>query len=170
MQQLYNRHLKSITLKILIFGPDSNGTSTDVRVNAIKNKRIQIRNHLISEGHTAVFPEDIVDPNAAPPMNNPAIAESLLMREYDVIINIVETPGSIAEAGKISEHSALAAKSLLFICDQYCTGFPYAACQQAKQIGAELSTFSYPNDVTQCHLLTKVCDMINKIQLVKFYS
>jgi hypothetical protein len=170
MQQLFNRHLKSITLKILIFGPDSKGISTDVRVNALKKKRVEIRDHLINEGHKAVFPEDIVDPNAAPPMNNPAIVENLLMKEYDIIINLVETPGSLVEAGKISEHPYLAAKALLFIGDDYCAGFPYATCQQAEQIGAKLSTFSYPNDLTQCHLLTKIADMINKIQLVKFYS
>lgn len=170
IEDLYRKNIKSIKLRILIFGPDPKMRNRNTRLQALKQKRIQIREHLLRDGHFAAFPEDIIDPNAPPPINNAALAEVFLMKEYDVIVVLVETPGSNVEAGQISMSTSISAKSLLFICNEHTDGYAYQACQLAQQNGAILGTFSYPGDLRDCHLLTKVSEMILKIQRGKFFS
>lgn len=168
--KLFNKNIKSIKLKILIFGPDPKGSTTDPRITALRNKRIQIRDHLVKEGHAACFPEDSLGSNPTSPVDNAALAEVLLMKEYDIIIALIGTHGASTEAGQISVKADFAAKSLLFICDEHIKGYPYQACKLAEQLGAILKTFSYPNDLTNCHLLTHVSEIVLKIQKGKYFT
>ena len=168
IENLFNSNIKSIFLKILIFGPDPNGASGNTRLNDIRDKRIQIRDYLLSQGHDAKFPEDALNTPRTSININAALAEQLLMKEYDLIIIIVESYGSNVELGQVSVQPEYAIKSHLFISDEHTDGYAFDSCKLAECHGGVLDTFSYPLDITDCHLLSKVSDKVIKIQQAKF--
>ena len=73
IQELLKRNIDAIKLRILIFGPALEGSNDDPRVIDLRKKRKQIREYLEKIGHHVAFPEEIVDPNADPPANNPVV-------------------------------------------------------------------------------------------------
>ncbi len=90
------------------------------------------------------------------------------MREYDLIVTIVDSPGSIAEATAIALKPHLAQKSSLFLDGAYVGGLVGEACKNAEDIGAHFKTYSYPGDLDNCHLLGFILERIEKIQKLKY--
>ena len=84
--------------------------STDPRTLNLQNKRIQIRQELEKLGHNVKYAEDEVDPNLPSPQNNAFLQEIVIMREYDLIFNLVDTPGTINETGLIASRPGFIAK------------------------------------------------------------
>ena len=90
------------------------------------------------------------------------------MKEYDLIIAIVDQPGSIAEATTIALKPHLAQKSILFQDQEFAAGFVASACRSAADIGAHLRTFTYPGDLDDCHLLSHVEERVRLVQKMKY--
>jgi hypothetical protein len=155
--------LSSISLNILVFGPQVTTQSTDPRTQKLQAKRQEIKAHLAAEGHTAKFAEELVDP-ALPA--TAFIQELVIMEEYDLIVVLVETPGSIVEMTMIARTPTLARKSALFLDEQFNTGLPADACKSAADVGAFFQYYKHPDDLVNCHLLTFVSDRAEKMRLV----
>jgi hypothetical protein len=153
-------------LSILVFGPQVATISHDDRVRNLQNKRIQIRAELERLGHFVRYAEDLVDPNLPYPQNNAVLQEILIMGEFDLIINLVETPGSIVEASLVASRPRLANKTSLFIDNSFSSGLTASACEFAKLAGADFHYYQYPEDLTLCHLLGHVIQRVEKAQLV----
>ncbi len=160
--------MRRIELKILVFGPQVHTPGHDERTRKLQGKRVQIREYLESEGHYVRYAEDVVDPNIAGPGGNAFFQELLIMEEYDLIVTIVDSPGSIAEATAISMSPKLAQKSALFLDANYVEGLVGAACQNASDIGAHFETYEYPTDLDDCHLLGFVSERASATQKIKF--
>lgn len=160
---------KKFKLNILVYGPSPGVDSSCSRTNAIRDKRVQIKDRLISDGHSAHFPEELADPDATPPIN-PVHFEEILMSAYDFIIVITESPGSLIETGIICSNPKYAAKSHFFISGDYRDGLPFQAVLRAKELGGEYDEFRYPEDIRDCHLLTRIIAKIEEIQLSKFLA
>jgi len=167
---LINAGLKAIKLNILVFGPQVATLSTDPRTLNLQNKRIQIRQELENLGHNVKYAEDVVDPNLPSPQNNAYLQEIVIMAEYDLIFNIVDSPGSIAEAGLIASRQNLSQKASLFLDSQFNAGFPAETCRHAQFLGADFNTYTYPTDLVDCNLLTFILARVSKAQLVKLIS
>ncbi|MEK7873573.1 MAG: hypothetical protein AAB502_06930, partial [Chloroflexota bacterium] len=114
IQELLKRNIDAIKLRILIFGPALEGSNDDPRVIDLRKKRKQIREYLEKIGHHVAFPEEIVDPNADPPANNPVVQEILLVKDYDFVINLIETSGTNVELGMFCTKEDCARKTHLF--------------------------------------------------------
>lgn len=167
---LVKRGVTSIKLRILVFGPAATNPSSAERVQALRQKRVDIRQALVDAGHVAVFPEDIVEPGLPPPVNNPVLQEMLLLKEYDYVVVLVESPGSNVELGMITSTKRFAEKSHLLIASEYGTGLARSACQLCETLGGAVSEFEYPRDITECHLLSKVLNRVATLQLARFLS
>lgn len=170
IEDLFGVHVASIKLKILVFGPDPNSTSADPHVVALRDKRVQIRNHLLADGHDVRFPEDLVNPNLPAPANNPILQEILLSKAYDVIVHLVQSPGTQIELGVFCTREDVCRKLQLFICKDYTGGLSYKACQMGQEFGAALSEYTYPTDLVDCHLLTAIAESVTKIQMAKYLN
>lgn len=158
----------SIKLKILVFGPQVHTPSTDVRMSKLQAKRREIREKLELLGHHVKYAEDLVDPNLSGPAGNAFFQELVIMREYDLIITIVESPGSIVEATAISGRPSLAQKAALFLDESYANGLVAQACDNAADMGAYYKTYSYPKDLDDCHLYGHVLDRAKRVQKMKY--
>jgi len=170
ISELIEEGFRNTHLNILVFGPKIATISEDEKVRNLQNKRIVIRVELERLGHFVRYAEDLVDPNLPSPQNNAALQEILIMGEYDLIINIVDTPGTIIEAALIAIKPNLANKTSLFIDNAYTSGLAASTCELAKLSGAECHYYQYPEDLVDCHLLGYVIRHVEKTQLVKFIS
>jgi hypothetical protein len=168
--ELLEQNIHSIKLNILLFGPSLEGTSRSDREESLRNKRRAIRLNLENAGHRVDYPEEIIDRNLPEPALNPALQELLIAREYDLIVNLVETPGTIFEAGMFATKPDIASKSILFICEEFRDGLPYKGCQQYKTLEGQLFEFKYPDDIVACHLVGKVAEQISRIQIGRYLS
>lgn len=142
--------------------------SGDERTRNLQNKRIEIREALEAINHHVKYAEDLVDPSLVGPTANPIIQELVIMQEYDFIVTLVESPGSIVEATLIASKPLLAQKTALYIDKTYIDGLAGQMCLLAEQMGGHLHKFTYPEDLTECHLLGHIRERANTIQLMKF--
>ncbi len=167
---LISNGITAIKLNILVFGPQVKVLSTDQRTLNLQNKRIQIRQELENLGHNVKYAEDVVDPNLPSPQNNAFLQEIVIMAEFDIIFNIVDSPGSITELALIASKPTLSQKASLFLDSQFTGGLPASACEAAKFLGADYNTYNYPTDLVDCHLLTFILARVSKAQFVKLIS
>lgn len=162
--------LTTVQLKILVFGPDPKQATTHPRSKAgkIAKKRIEIRDWLITMGHTAHFPEDIYAPGSSGSIANVPLQEIAMMRRYDVVIALVDSPGSHTELGYIAADPRIAQKSHVFVDRAYKSGFVYKTAQAVQILKGAFHPFKYPDDITLCHLRTKIAKTINDLCLAKY--
>lgn len=169
-QELIANGVCGTVLNILVFGPQVIHLSSDERTRNLQLKRMEIRQILENLGHYVKYAEDLVDPNLPAPFNNAFLQEIVIMAEYDLIVTLVDSPGSITEAAVISTKPDLAKKASLFLDESYINGLVGQACEAAANVGADFKTYKYPNDLTECNLLGFVKNKVGKVQLVKFLS
>lgn len=162
--------MANIKLDILVFGPSVKIMSSNEKVRNLQNKRIDIRNELDKLGHNVAFAEDVVDSEMDDPHNNAFVQELLIMADYDMIVNIVDSPGSIMEASVPAKNTSIAQKTTLFLNAEYKEGLVLKACLTAEYLGACFKDYSYPEDLVECHLLGAVMDRVRKAQTIKLLS
>lgn len=168
VSDLLRESISPISLNILVFGPQVETMSSDERTRNLQNKRREIREALEAKKHQVKYAEDLVDPALVGPTANPVIQELVIMQEYDFIVALVESPGSIVEATLISIKPMLAQKTALYIDEGFIDGLAGKACLLAEQMGGHLHKFTYPQDLTECHLLGHIQERADTIQLMKF--
>lgn len=160
--------IDAIRLKILVFGPQVATTSADARLAKLQKKRLEIRSKLEALGHDVKFAEDLVDPTLPGVSGNAFLQELLIMSEYDLIVTLVDSPGSIVEATTIASKPLLAQKASLFIDNDYKGGLAAQACEFAEVMGAHYQTYQYPIDLDACHLYGFIETRVKKFQAIKF--
>lgn len=171
VKELMEQGLSNTKLNILVFGPQVQTLSdSDERTRRLQDKRIEIRTELEGLGHNVNFAEEIVDPSLSGPANNTVLQEIAIMKEYDFVVVLVDSPGSISEATLISLNPSIAQKSSLFLDSDHSEGFVAEACRLGETIGAKFSTYEYPNDLRECSLLGFIKQRTQEIQTVKYLS
>lgn len=157
-----------IKLKILVFGPSPNISHPPGFVADLAKKRHEIREALKADGHNAVFPEDLLHGPIDPAINNHYIWEQMLVQEYDMVINLVGSFGSVDELSLFSrEHLAL--KAAFFFNQDHANGLAFEHARTIAARGAQLHTYTYPTDLTSCNLMKHVREKIWAVRVGKFY-
>lgn len=165
---LINESLTPIKLRILVFGPQVETLSTNERTLNLQNKRMEIRAALEGLGHEVKYAEDVVDSSIEGPAVNPFFQEMVIMEDFDFIVTLVDSPGSNIETGVIASKANLARKASLYIDQNYLDGLAGQACKFVEQLGGHLHAFTYPEDLTDCHLLGHVKNRASTIQMWKY--
>lgn len=155
-------------LRILVFGPSpTTSAPPGSLLDGLRTKRAEIRAELLNQGHTADFPEDLVDSSAPPPFDNPWFQEQLLMKSYDLILVLIGSPGSTVELGAISTNPTLCRKSQLFLCADHVGGLADQACKLAANLDARVMYYTFPPDIVDCHLFGAIDSIVKKLQVAK---
>jgi hypothetical protein len=160
----------SIKLNILVYGPQVSVPDADARIAAIQRKRKDIRQELIDLGHDARFAEELVDPSLPEPFDSAFYQEQLLQREADLIICIVESPGSKVEFGAIYKEVDVLKKTTIFLDENYIAGLVGDACRDSEYNGAKLKLFQYPRDIDECNLLGFALKSVGLAQRALYHS
>lgn len=171
IQELYQEGIQSISLDVLLFGPGPSSNPSDAHAKDLLDKRVQIKDALVSDGHRVKFGEDLVDPHVPPPVSNPFLQELLLLGSYDVIIILLYTPGTLVEVGAIAARPDVAQKAHIFLCESLKDGLAFHACAHARDIwNAKLNLYIYPSDIVDCNLLKWSMAAVTAARVAKFLS
>jgi hypothetical protein len=159
--------IEATPLAILVWGPGNE--PGDPYKDAIHKKRLDIRDALLAQGYAAVFSEDV-------DRDSPSKLESIKAREIaqsmvaDFIVAVIGSPGSVAEihdfAGFIVD---IGSKMLVFVDSRFAEGYSYrGALTELNSVYGNVSTFKYPEDITDCHLLGAVYKRLRTLRLAKW--
>lgn len=152
--------VKQTPLAILIWGPGASAGD-------LFQKRVQIRDELRRRGHAAFFSEELE--SAAPASLSQKGIEFLQAQAADLIVVMQASYGSVAEVHDFAEHRIVNFKMLIFIDEKATDGYSYrGALAELKALYNNVETYKYPEDIKQCHLLTKVMEKVNVLQMVKY--
>lgn len=161
--------LKNITLKILVFGPSPKIAYPAGPMADLAKKRQEIKDVLAKDGHVAAFPEDLMVGVFDPAIENEYVWEQMLVQEYDMVVNLVWSPGAISELGLFMSPD-LARKAALFFNEDHKSGLPFKQAQAIKDMGGQLDTYVYPNDLASCNLMTQIREKVRAVRIGKFYT
>lgn len=156
----YNEKLseiKHIPVSILIWGPSPNSTSNIGKIRKI------LRDRLRQEGHLAMFSEELCDENC----NFSTRLQQLLQAEqYDLIISIPETPGSIGEIHDFASDVRVNKKILIFLNETFSDGY---STDSLKSISCLLSSEIVPYNTNSINsIISYSLDTVNKIREYKY--
>ena len=145
-------------LSVLIWGPGEQGDKD------LYGKRIQIRNKLRELGHEAEFSEDILTPSVMGAGGiNLSVAELLQAREYEYIFSIMGSPGSIGEVHDFCHMPEIAHKMTICINEEHLSGYSGQGVLRIFEGNhGRIEKFKFPEDITECHLLGRVVDQVEK--------
>lgn len=136
-----------ISLVILVWGPNPDAD------HPVARKRKQIRDELRRRGHAAVFSEDL-------PIHNSSL--SLKSIEYDQAVNadliviLMESPGSIAEAHDFCNHERIAPNIYVMIPEEYKDGYSGRGALRDLEDGYHGIHWYKHSEIENCNVLTKV--------------
>jgi hypothetical protein len=160
---------RDINLRILVFGPSCTITHAPGFTADLATKRGQIRDALNGDGHTAVFPEDLMHGSIDPLIDNPYIWEQLLVKEYDMVVNLVGSFGAVTEMSLFMREN-LALKAALFFNQDHCGGLHFQQAKAIEALGATLETYVYPDDLASCNLMKRVRAKVWAVRVGKFMN
>jgi len=147
-------------LAILVWGPGAGAGD-------LYQKRLQIRDELRRRGHAAFFSEELENATAAS-LSQKGI-EFLQAQAADLIVVMQASYGSVAEVHDFAEHRVINFKMLIFIDEKATDGYSYrGALAELRALYNNVETYKYPEDIRECHLLTKVMEKVNVLQMVKY--
>ena len=145
-------------LSVLVWGPGEQGDKD------LYEKRVQIRDKLQELGHKAEFSEDILTPSVIRAGGiNLSVAELLQAREYEYIVTIMVSPGSIAEVHDFCHMPEIAHKMTICINKEHLSGYSgQSVLRIFKGNHGHIEKFKFPDDIIDCHLLGRVVDHVEK--------
>lgn len=152
--------VRQTPLAILVWGPGASAGD-------LYRKRLQIRDELRRLGHAAMFSEELV--GDAPEHLSQKGIEFLQAQAADLIVVMQTSYGSVAEVHDFASYRVVNFKMVIFIDERAQDGYSYrGALTELKTLYGNVETFKYPDDITQCHLLRKVIEKVNVLQMVKY--
>jgi hypothetical protein len=168
VKKLIKDQLRDTKLEILVFGPAVNPLSADPHIASLQLKRQEIKTKLISEGHSANFGEDVVDPSLPSQLADPLTQEIVAMRAADLIIVLVGSPGSLVEATAISAELELCGKTQFYCFEEHKDGLAVRHFRHMETYGATCRLVSLA-DVQACRLTGAVLDRVQAVQAGKAF-
>lgn len=152
--------VRQTPLVILVWGPGASAGD-------LYQKRLQIRDELRRLGHAAMFSEELA--GGTPTGMSQKGIEFLQAQAADLIVVMQTSYGSVAEVHDFASYRVVNFKMLIFIDERAQDGYSYrGALSELKTLYGNVETFKYPDDITQCHLLRKVIEKVNVLQMVKY--
>jgi len=145
-------------LSVLVWGPGEKGDEDFYR------KRVQIRDKLRELGHETEFSENILTPSVIRAGGiNLSVAELLQAREYEYIVSIMGSPGSIGEVHDFCHMPEIAHKMTICINEENLSGYSgHSVLRIFEGNHGRIEKFKFPDDITGCHLLERVVDQVEK--------
>jgi hypothetical protein len=163
------RTFEEIKLKVLVFGPSPGLRHQPGFAADLLSKRRDIRDALKTDGHDACFPEDLMTGSVDPAIDNTYIWEQMLVRKYDMVVNLVGSFGAVSELSLFMKKS-FAQKAALFFNKEHVGGVHYQQARVIEAFGANLHTYIYPIDLTSCNLMKQVREKVWAVRVCKFYA
>ena len=150
--------VERVPVSILLWGPGIDST------NPLWNTRTDLRDILRSKGHAAVFSEELCDPSSPYSIRLQQLAQA---QEFDLVVSIPCTPGSIGEIHDFAADRRVNGKVLVFLNNEYMSGY---SAQSLTAISTILSCQIeyYPNDRETDLIRTATLSEVQRIREVRY--
>ena len=162
MLPTYNEKLSELTqfpVSVLIWGPSPVSSSNIAQI------RKSLRAKLRQEGNLAMFSEELCDENCTFSIRLQQLVQA---EQYDLIISIPETPGSIAEIHDFASDVRVNNKILIFLNSKFSNGYSVKSLESISCIlSAEI--VSYDDDSLDS-IITYSLKTINGIKEYKYLT
>lgn len=151
--------IKRLPVSVLIWG--ASPTSPSV----IGQVRRSLRTILRKEGNLAMFSEELCTDNCDFSIR---LQQLIQAEQYDLIISIPESPGSIGEIHDFASDTRVNNKILIFVNKKYSDGYSISSLQSISCIlSAEIVTY---DDDSLDSIITHSLNTVNKIKEYKYIT
>ena len=151
--------IKRMPVSILIWGPSPTSSST------IGQLRRTLRTILRQEGNLAMFSEELCTDDCGLSIRLQQLVQA---EQYDLIISIPETPGSIGEIHDFANDVRVNNKILIFVNKKYSNGYSVSSLESISCIlSAEIVTYE---DDSLDSIIAHSLNTVNKIKEYKYIT
>lgn len=168
VRELIEEQMRNSPLDILLFGPAISPANPDPYISSLQAKRAQIRDVLTDEGHIVQYGEDVYDPTLPPYLKSPLVQEIAAMRDADMVIVLVASPGSIAESTAMSMKKEILPRSSFYCFTEHKGGLVANHLESVPMYGGHMEYMSL-SSVQACNLTASVLDRVRKIHVAKTF-
>jgi hypothetical protein len=147
-----------VPVSVLVWGPGIGSPSQ------LSDVRAQLRSDLRKKGHAAFFSEELCDSTLPESVRLQQLAQA---EEFDLIVSIPATPGSIGEVHDFAADRRVNGKLLVFLNEQHRAGY-------SAQSLAALSTLIsgrlvyYPDEGETLVIFEVTLDQVQRIRELKY--
>ena len=145
--------IKKIPVSVLIWGPSTESTSEIGKI------RKQLRSILRQEGNLAMFSEELCDINCDFSVR---IQQLVQAEQYDIVISIPESPGSIGEIHDFAVDTRVNKKFIIFLNEDFSSGYSFnSLISISSAVSAEIILYS--NNTLES-IITNSLNIVNKMR------
>jgi hypothetical protein len=125
--------VQKIPIAVLLWGPAPNNPDPLTEI------RLSLRKELRRQHHLAMLSEDLCDLDSSHSLR---VQELIQAQEFDLVVSLPVTPGSIAELHDIAVDTRVRAKLLVFVCEDHLGGYSVQSLMAVSTvISMELHTY-----------------------------
>lgn len=149
-----------IPVSVLIWGPGIGS------VSPLAATRLNLRSDLRKAGHAAFFSEELCDPSSG---NSVRLQQLAQAQEFELVVSIPCTPGSIGEIHDFATDRRVRAKTLVFINEEHVKGY---SAQSLEAISTILSCAvrRYPSENDCALISTFTLTEVQRIRELKYIT
>lgn len=145
-------------VSVLIWGPGLEST------HALATVRGDLRRKLRENGHAAFFSEELCEPRSDVPVRLQQLAQA---QEFDLIVSLPGTPGSVGEIHDFACDRRVHAKILVFLNRQHVAGYS-AQSLATLQTVVSCQIEYYDGDTDSSRIVDVSCDNVQRIREMKY--
>lgn len=154
------RDVERVPVSVLVWGPAPAST------NPIAAVRVDLRAALREQGHLALFSEELCDPESPYSVRTQQLAQA---SEFDLVVSIPSSPGSIAEAHDFAVDPRVSSKLLLFVDQSRMDGYsPHSLAVMSTIVSCEI--VKYPSETQTDVIVVKTLEVASQIREMKFIT
>lgn len=147
-----------VPVGILLWGP---GLDSD---NPLAPVRLRLRSTLRENGHAAFFSEELCDPHKPFSIRIQQLAQA---QDFDLIVSMPCTPGSLGEVHDFAADRRIHAKLLVFLNELHSSGY---SAQSLEALSTFLSCHLayYPDENNTAVIERRTLEEVQKIRELKY--
>jgi hypothetical protein len=150
--------VKRVPVSVLVWGP------SPTAVDPVSETRRELWSNLRGHGHAAVFSEELYDPSCGVPIRIQQIAHA---KEFDLIVSLPDSPGSIAEVHDFANDRRAHAKLLIFLNSDYLDGYSSQSLQSLSSTrSCTICQYNGHSDLSS--VLGQVLQEVQRIRDLKY--
>lgn len=149
-----------VPVSVLLWGPGIESSSP------ISLVRAELRSTLRSLGHAAFYSEELYDESDSYSLRLQQLAQA---QEFDLIVSMPCTPGSIGEIHDFAADRRVHSKILVFLDSQYSDGYSAKSIVALETVLSCQIEYYNGGSVDCCEGITRVtCDNVQRIREMKY--
>lgn len=150
--------VSKVPVSVLLWGPGIDSQ------HPIYPVRAALRTELRKNGHAAFFSEELWDPTSSHSIRIQQLAQA---QNFDVVVSIPCTPGSIGEVHDFAADRRIAAKMLVFLNSSYLNGYSPQSLQALSTLISCRIEY-YPNESDTSVIMEVTMDTVQRVRELKY--